>query len=807
MPDNKVNKYVCVHGHFYQPPRENAWLEKIELQDSAHPFHDWNERVAYESYTPNTASRMLDSGGIIKDIVNNYSKISFNFGPTLLSWMKSHTPETYREILKADEESVRNFSGHGNAIAQSYNHLIMPLANARDIETQVIWGICDFKKRFKRDPEGMWLSETAVNTDVLESLAVHNIKFTILAPRQAAKIRKSGSSDWEDVQGEKIDPRRAYQCNLPSGKTITLFFYDGQVAKDVAFNKLLDNGKNFSNRLLSALGTKNSNEPLLSHIATDGESYGHHHAHGDMALAYMAHDIETGKEATLTNYGAFLASNPPSYEVQINENSSWSCVHGVERWRSDCGCHTGGGAGWNQKWRAPLKEALDWLRDKMIEVFEREGEELFHNPWDARNAYIEVVMRRKKSSINKFLAKYGKELGDNGKRSKALRLLEMQRHSMLMYTSCGWFFNDVSGIETIQILQYACRALQLAEQIAEGNLEEGFIQLLKKAKSNVPENGTAADIYRKHVVTVRLDLMRVGMHYAVASLFEAETGSFPIFNYSAKREFFDRREAGIHRIAFGRIKIKSKTTYSEKHFSFAAIYMGQHNLTGYISVDMQQEDYDKAYNETLRAFRNSNLSEMLSILPNYFGKSKFSIWQLFNDEKRKVLEFIMNKYLGKLDMDLRDIYEQEYQLINALTNANIPIPEIYLHTFRYVFNSELKNCLENEIIDINQLQTIAFKFKKWNLSLRKRIPYDQIVSSMINRNLEALSNGNNGIDRLNLLNRALNILKDFGLKLNLYQSQNMYFRIGSNNNSGNRSKKWKEVYSNLGKYLGVKIEL
>jgi len=805
MPKNKSKRYVCVHGHFYQPPRENAWLEKIELQDTAYPFHDWNERVAYESYTPNAASRILNSSGIIEDIVNNYSQISFNFGPTLLSWMVKNIPETYEAIIKADEDSIRNFSGHGSAVAQSYNHLIMPLANARDIETQVKWGIYDFKARFNRNPEGMWLSETAVNTEVLESLARNDISYTILAPRQASKIRKIGASDWVDVQGEVIDPRRAYLCNLPSGKFITLFFYDGQVSKDVAFNKLLDSGKNFANRLLETLGDEKNNAPLFSHIATDGESYGHHHPYGDMALASCTNEISNGQKATLINYGAYLALHPPSFEVQINEDSSWSCVHGIERWRSDCGCHTGGDASWNQKWRTPLRVSLDWLRDRMIEIFEKEAGELFHDPWDARNAYIKVVFNRRKKKINKFLATFGKELGDNGKRCKALRLMEMQRHAMLMYTSCGWFFNDVSGIETIQILQYACRAIQLAEYTSNVKLENEFLQLLEKPQSNIPEIGTAADIYRNSVIPVRLDLMRVGMHYAVASLFEADTGSMPIFNYQAKSEFFDRREAGIHRIAFGRIKIKSKTTYSENHFSFVTIYMGQHNLSGYISVDMSREVFNEVYDETLHAFRNSNLSEMLTILPKYFGENKFSIWHLFKDEKRKVFEYIINKNLRKLD--LKDIYEHEYQLINALTNEKIPIPEIYMHTFRYVFNSELRKCLQSDLIDINQLKTVAFKFKKWDLSLNKRIPFEQIVSNMINKNLELLLNGNNGLNRLKLLNESLDILKDFGINMNLYQSQNLYFRTGQKKKVGNRSKQWKESYHVLGKHLGVKIDM
>jgi len=803
---SEKRNYVCVHGHFYQPPRENAWLEKVEVQDSAHPYHDWNERISDECYTPNTASRILDKKGNIQDIVNNYSKISFNYGPTLLSWMQDHIPDTYKAILEADKLSMKQFSGHGSAIAQSYNHLIMPLANGRDIETQIAWGIRDFEHRFERLPEGIWLSETAVNTDVLEAMARNNITYTILAPRQASRIRKIGDEEWTDVKHEKIDPRRPYLCRLPSGNSITLFFYDGQVAKDVAFNNLLDNGKNFANRLLKALGTKDTGEAMISHIATDGESYGHHHRFGDMALATCTNEIESGDKAQLTNYAAFLESNPPEFEAEIIENSSWSCVHGVERWKSNCGCHTGGDEEWDQKWREPLRNALDWLRDEMAEIYENEANELFHQPWDARNGYISVILDRSSKNIDAFFEEYGKDLHENGRRSKALRLLEMQRHSMQMYTSCGWFFNDVSGIETTQILQYACRAIQLTGQIAEVQLEDHFLELLDRSVSNIKEYGSAADMYRKFVIPSRLNLLRVGMHYSVASLFDIDQEEIEIFNYESETEFFERRDAGIQRLAFGRIKVKSKITFSENHFSFGAIYIGQHNLTGHISVDMDRGKFDQAYKETLQAFRSSNLSEVVSSLEKYFDGENFSIWHLFKDEKRKVFDSIMNKYLGKLDVDLKDIYDQEYQLINALTSEQIPIPEIYMHTFRYVFNSELKSCLENDYLDINSLQTIVHKIKKWKVSVSKRIPFKRIINEMIKKNLEAVSDGSNGIDRLKRLNKGLGILQELGFDFQLYQAQNMYFHISRSDQTQQWNGKWKKQFVKLGNYLSVKVE-
>ncbi|HKG22327.1 MAG TPA: DUF3536 domain-containing protein, partial [Blastocatellia bacterium] len=364
-----MSRHICIHGHFYQPPRENPWLEEVELQDSSFPYHDWNQRITAECYAPNAASRILDKSGRLTDIVNNYSKISFNFGPTLLSWMERHAPAVHRTILDADGESRESFSGHGSALAQVYNHVIMPLASPRDKRTQVVWGIRDFEYRFGRKPEGMWLAETAVDIETLETLAQNGIRFTILAPRQAARVRSPGKR-WRDVSGGRVDPKQPYRYNLPSGKSIDLFFYDGPISQDVAFNNLLASGERFAGRLLRAFtGTHGQNQ--LVHIATDGETYGHHHRHGDMALAYCIRHIESNNLAKVTVYGEYLEKFPPAQEVEILENTSWSCAHGVERWRQNCGCSTGR-EGWTQAWRSPLRQALDWLRDGLEAVYERE---------------------------------------------------------------------------------------------------------------------------------------------------------------------------------------------------------------------------------------------------------------------------------------------------------------------------------------------------------------------------------------------------------------------------------------------------
>ncbi|HEY0590878.1 MAG TPA: DUF3536 domain-containing protein, partial [Thermoanaerobaculia bacterium] len=435
--------YVCIHGHFYQPPRENPWLEAIELQESAVPYHDWNERITAECYAPNGAARILDSRGRITKIVNNYARMSFNFGPTLLTWMEEKSPETYNAVLEGDRESAKRFSGHGSALAQAYNHMIMPLANRRDKETQVRWGVRDFQKRFGRRPEGMWLPETAVDLESLDLMVDEGIRFTILAPYQARRVRTS-AGEWIDV-GDRIDPRKPYFCRLPSGRTIAMFFYDSDRSRAVAFEGLLNSGEAFSERLMG--GFHGDAGPQLVNIATDGESYGHHHRYGEMALAFAVDTIEARGHARMTNYAEFLSMHPPQEEVEIIEASSWSCSHGIERWRSDCGCRTGGEPGWNQGWRAPLRDALDWLRDHLEGAFERGARATLKDPWAARNDYVDLVLDRSSEALGAFLAEHAIRELQPDEIVRTLQLLELQRHAMLMFTSCGWFFNEASGIE------------------------------------------------------------------------------------------------------------------------------------------------------------------------------------------------------------------------------------------------------------------------------------------------------------------------------------------------------------------------
>ncbi len=482
-------KVVCIHGHFYQPPRENPWTGVIDRQASAQPFHDWNERVAAECYTPNAASRLLDEHGNLIATNNNYAQMSFDFGPTLLSWLEAHAPETYAAVLAADREN------HG-AVAQAYNHIIMPLANPRDRVTQIIWGGRDFHHRFGREPEGMWLPETAVDAATLDELAAAGIQFTILAPRQARRVRRFGSTQWRDVSGGRIDPRRAYQVRLPSERDIAVFFYDAGFSQSVAFDGILNDGEKFGARLLDAFDRGRSTPEIVS-VATDGESYGHHHRFGDMALAAAFRWLGAHPQVAIGNFRAFLATHPPADEVELIENSSWSCAHGVERWRSDCGCNTGAHPGWHQAWRAPLRAALDWLRDQLAPAYQPAAQVFLWDPWTARDDYIEVLLDPDPAVARAFLGRHARQRLDLRAQKQVWRLLEMQRYCLLMYTSCGWFFDDIAGLEASQILAYAARAIELAGQALSLDLEPEFLRWLDAAPSNDPQVGSGRGVYER----------------------------------------------------------------------------------------------------------------------------------------------------------------------------------------------------------------------------------------------------------------------------------------------------------------------
>jgi len=490
---------LIIHGHFYQPPRENPWTGLIEQQPTAAPFHDWNERIHLECYQPNAFAVINDPATGKPRTINNYANISFNFGPTLLSWLEENHAETYERVIEADRESALKLNGHGNAIAQAYGHAILPLCNERDLQTQIRWGLADFRYRFGREAEAMWLPETACNDSVLDALIDEGLRFVILAPNQVARIRAE-VNDWIQVNEQSIDTSIPYKRfhRDDSSRSIGVFFYDGPTSRAIAFEKLLTSSSQFVNRLaLAASGRE------MVNVATDGETYGHHFKFGDLCLAHALEEEAPARDFQITNYAAHLDQNPPEVEVEINngpnnEGTSWSCGHGVGRWIRNCGCQTGGEPGWNQEWRTPLRQALDYLRDINIAHFEDTRGKLFIYPWLARDESISLILDSH-ASREQFLFDHAGRWLSSDEQHGALTYLELQRMLLLMYTSCGWFFNDISGIETIQILRYAGRAIDLMDQLGLPSPLGRFLEILSEAKSNKSELGTGADIYRRFV--------------------------------------------------------------------------------------------------------------------------------------------------------------------------------------------------------------------------------------------------------------------------------------------------------------------
>lgn len=688
-------KYVCVHGHFYQPPRENPYLEAVELQDSAYPYHDWNERITAECYAPNAASRIVDAENRIVKLINNYGLISFNFGPTLLSWMKDCAPRIHSAIVEADKESRERYSGHGSAIAQGYNHVILPLANRRDKVTQVKWGIKDFEFRFGRKPEGMWLPETAVDTETLEILADHDIKFTILAPRQAKRVRSRRSSRYHDVTGSRIDPAHPYLAKLPSRKRLALFFYDGPISQAVAFEGLLADGKRFAERLMSGFSETRQFAQLV-HIATDGESYGHHHRFGEMALTYALEEIQKNNLAKLTNYGEYLEKYPNEDLVEIVENSSWSCVHGIERWRSDCGCNSGAHP-WNQKWRGPLRDALDWLRDRMAPFFESKLAQYLRDPWASRDDYIRVILDRSLESRTAFFADHALRPVSASEEVTVLKLLEMQRHAMLMYTSCGWFFDELSGLETVQVIHYAGRALRLAEECSGESIEPEFLQHLAAAKSNLPEHQDGARIYEKWVKPGVVDIPRVAGHYAISSLFESYPDKTRIYCYDVDRVRYSVEAEGKMRLATGKANFRSAITGEAADLGFSVLHLGDHNITA--GVQPAQRVSDEAQEKLVHAFTQADTAEVIRLLDQTYGKDVFSLRLLFRDEQRKITNLILADSLNSAAAVYRTVFESQAPLIRFLNGLDIPVPSALMSVAEIALNNQLQQYLEKTDLD------------------------------------------------------------------------------------------------------------
>lgn len=811
-----MEKYICIHGHFYQPPRENPWLEAIELQDTAYPHHDWNERINDECYAPNAAARILDAEDRIAKITNNYARISFNFGPTLLSWMETNASDVYQALQDADRRSRERFSGHGSAFAQAYNHMIMPLANRRDKYTQVIWGIRDFERRFGRKPEGMWLPETAVDLESLEIMAEQGLRFTVLTQYQAKRWRRMDSPNWHEVGEGGIDPSMPYRLHLPeSGRFIDIFFYHGPLSRAIAFEGLLNSGEQFANRLLG--GFSGHHGPQLVHVATDGETYGHHHRHGEMALAFALNHIEANKLARITNYGEYLERYPPTHEVEIIPHTAWSCAHGVERWRSDCGCQTGIHPEWNQAWRTPLRQALDWLRDTLAPPYEERTRHFLRDPWAARDDYITVVLDRSPATVDRFLEKHAVRSLEPGEQTTVLKLLELQRQAMLMYTSCGWFFDDISGIETVQILQYAGRVVQLAEELFGVRVEGQFLEIIAQAKSNIAEYRDGAHIYEKLVKPAMVALPQVGAHYALSSLFETYGDRSRIYCYLVERLNHQTLASGRVRLVAGHARITSEITRESASLCYGAIHFGDHNLSGGVRVHRDWIACKEMLHiiEVTEAFNRADLPEVVRIMDRYFEGITYSLEQLFRDEQRKILDLILDSTLADIEANYRQIYERHAPLMRFLKDLNIPQPKALHTAAEFVLNSSLRRAFTGEVLDLEQITNILDRVNMWQVQL-DGAGLGYILEQTIERMAERLASDPNDFALLEQLEAVLTLAKALPFEVDLWKVRNICYRLlhtvypdyrDQAEHGDEGAQAWVERFTMLGDKLRMRMEV
>ncbi len=800
---SKNEKFLTIHGHFYQPPRENPWLEAIELQDSALPFHDWNERICKECYNPNSVSRIVDSKNRILDIVNNYEYMSFNFGPTLLSWMEQYAPLTYERIIKADIESISQHNGHGNALAQVYNHMIMPLANAKDKDTQVKWGIRDFEYRFGRKPEGIWLAETAVDDATLKVLVDNGIKFTILSPYQAAKIKRTTDKEWQDVSWGNIDPARSYKYTLKCDptKSINLFFYDGAISKSVAFDELLVDGNKFIKRLKEGI-SEVRNYPQLINIATDGESYGHHTKFGDMALSYVLKIKAEDEGFKITNYAEYLDKYKSNYEVDIKQASSWSCFHGVGRWKEDCGCSTGGHPGWNQKWRAPLREALDYLRDNMIKLFEEEGPKYFNdNVWNIRNKYIDVILNRTYTNIRKFQKENFKPDLTEEEKIKGMELLEIQRQSMLMYTSCGWFFSEISGIETVQIMKYAARAMQLAAKFNNEDYESKFLDILSRAKSNIQEYGTGKNIYEKFVKPSVVTYKQLACLWAISSLYQDFEDEEDVYCYTVKRNFYQKAQKGNSNFIVGNIEIRSKVTLQRSNLIFALMQYAGGDFHCAIKEFSTNDEFQELKTSLIKTFMLNPLTEVIRAIDEKFGKEYFTLKDIFIEERKKILQILLKDQLERFSTAYKEMYDQGKDSIYHMQNLGLEIPKEFKISAGYALSHRYNDLLAHsdgfvEQTVVQEIMDINLEAKKMNIEIDKT-PSNKNFAKRIITNLNRLTKSFE-LQQADAIVELFDIIEKLDLQIDIAEAQNIYYnkiyhRIGDIIENNLKTQKDKDI--------------
>jgi hypothetical protein len=601
----------------------------------------------------------------------------------------------------------------------------------------------------------------------------------------------------------------AYQVKLPSGATITVFFYDGPVSRAVAFEGLLASGERFANRLTGVFSDAR-NWPQLVHIATDGESYGHHHRNGDMALAYALHLIEQNESVRLTVYGEFLERHPPTHQAEIFERSSWSCVHGVDRWWSDCGCNAGGHPNWNQAWRTPLREALDWLRDELAPRFEEKARVFLHDPWAARDDYIEVILGRSPENELRYWSRHAvRELAPT-ERVRPLKLLELQRHALLMYTSCGWFFDELSGLETVQIIQYAGRAIQLAREVLDFDPEPAFLDRLAEAKSNIPGHRDGARVYEKLVKPAMVDLHKVAAHYALSSLFEDYAETDRILCYSVAREDENRAAPGRQRLLVGRARFASEITGESTVLSYGVLHFGDHNLQAGVREFRGQEAYDQFIQEANQAFTRGELPEVIRLFDRHFDGVTFSLRSLFRDEQRKITNLILETTLAEAEASLRQIYENHAPILRFLAELGTPPPKALHAAADFVLNNALRRALKAEELDLERIGSLLDAASRENVALdRAGLAYD--IGQALERRMKRMVEAPDHLSLLKEIEGLARMAAGLPFEVSFWTTQNLYYEMMTGvypemkRRDSPEARTWVETFAALGEQIRVRV--
>lgn len=770
-------KYLTIHGHFYQPPRENPWLGVIERQDSAAPFHNWNERITAECYKANTLSRTLDAKGRILDIVNNYKYLSFNIGPTLINWLQEYHPATYEAIVESDHASRALNGGHGNAMAQVYNHVIMPLAGRREQELQIILGKRDFARHFGREPEAMWLAETAINRTTAELLMDHGVRFTILSPFQARRVRRIGEDHWTDVRNGAIDTTMPYRIFF-NGKHLDVFFFNKGVSTSVAFEHLLRDANRFGERLSSAWG-KEAGRPKLVNICTDGESYGHHEPFGDMCLSAFFSSIAQKFRFHVTNYGYFLERFPPFMEVELEQGNegkgtSWSCSHGVDRWRRNCGCSAGSHAGWNQEWRAPLREGFNKVKEELDKTFEQAAGEYLPDPWAAFIDFVDLRRTRSKEEADGFFAKHAGRSVEDRERAKLMQLMESQLNSLLMFTSCGWFFDDIAGLEPLQNMRYAARAIEMS---GRPELHGLLLRELERARSNAGGE-TGKSLYEKHVRpmlgTEALIANQAAMEW---TLLGKENGGY--FFYEV--ELSGRERFENHGLALGGMEVRDPFLRLRKKYFFFCAETEDAFLKTWLSEDLSHDAKSALVDKLTRLARG----ELSFISPpeigKEFGLSCYSLSDLLEHHREEILIKAMAQAFDGLKKTALSFFQKNEEMIKRMVRFGVDLPSEVRLTVSYALQHKLRCEMEYlhgetdprkfanavELIQLASLLQIPVKTTDFEKKVLLKTLYMKLNSLFKKPDAGTLQEARS----------IMEIISALGLKVDLAPAQNVLFNF------------------------------